>query len=339
MNILGWVIASTIALLLAVPAAAQSTLETVKKRGQLICGVDGTLPGFSLFNAVKEWEGLDVDLCRAVAAAVLGDATKVKFVSVSASDRFDRLAAGDFDVLARNSTVTLQRSAGKKVRFAVVNYIDGQTFVVPKKLKIEQLANLSGSTVCLAKGTTHEFNLKAWFGARRLSITPISLDTAEAMYGAFYASRCAAVTADSTALAAAIVRSGRAAEYRMLPEVISKEPLGPYVRDGDSPWLDVVRWTHYAMLEAEDRGISAKNIDALKRELNDPILRVLLGVDPGNGKALGLSEEWIYNIIKQVGNYGDIYEKNVGQGSPLKFARGINALASKGGQMYALPLR
>jgi general L-amino acid transport system substrate-binding protein len=339
MDILKRAIAIAVVLLLAAPAAAQSTLETVKKRDQLVCGVDGTLPGFSLFNAVKEWEGLDVDLCRAVAAAVLGDATKVKFVSVSANDRFDKLAAGDFDVLARNSTVTLQRSAGRKVRFAVVNYIDGQTFVVPKKLKIEQLANLSGSTVCLAKGTTHEFSMSAWFAARRLTVTPLTFDTAEAMYNAFYASRCAAVTADSTALAGAIVRSGRAAEYRMLPEVISKEPLGPYVRDGDSQWLDVVRWTHYAMLEAEERGISAKNIDSLKRELNDPTLRVLLGVDPGNGKALGLSEDWLYNIVKQVGNYGDIYEKNVGQGSPLKFGRGINALSSKGGQMYPLPLR
>jgi general L-amino acid transport system substrate-binding protein len=339
MDILKRAIAIATALLLAVPASAQSTRDTVKKRGEIICGVDGTLPGFSLFNAVKEWEGLDVDLCRAIAAAVLGDATKVKFVTVSANDRFDKLAAGNFDVLARNSTVTLQRSAGGKVRFAVVNYIDGQTFVVPKKLKIEQLANLSGSTVCLAKGTTHEFNMKAWFGARRLSITPLTFDTAESMYSAFLASRCAAVTADSTALAGAIVRSGRAAEYRMLPEVISKEPLGPYVRDGDSQWLDLVRWTHYAMLEAEERGISAKNIDSLKRELNDPTLRVLLGVDPGNGRALGLSEDWLYNIIKQVGNYGDIYEKNVGQGSPLKFARGINALSSKGGQMYPLPLR
>ena len=211
--------------------------------------------------------------------------------------------------------------------------------MVPKKLKIEQLANLSGSTVCLAKGTTHEFNMKAWFTARRLSVTPLAFDTAEAMYNAFYASRCAAVTADSTALAGAIVRGGRAAEFRMLPEVISKEPLGPYVRDGDSRWLDVVRWTHYAMLEAEERGISAKNIDSLRRELTDPTLRVLLGVDSGNGKALGLSEEWLYNIVKQVGNYGDIYEKNVGQRSPLKFARGINALWSKGGQMYPLPLR
>jgi general L-amino acid transport system substrate-binding protein len=339
MNIFKRAVVVTALLLLAVPAAAQSTLDTVKKRGELLCGADGTLPGFSLLNAVKEWQGMDVDLCRAIAAAVLGDATKVKFIPVSAKDRFDKLSAGEFDVLARNSTVTLQRSAGMKVRFAVVNYIDGQTFVVPKKLKIEQVAGLASNTVCLAKGTTHEFNMKAWFGARKLPVTPLAFDTAEAMYTAFYAGRCAAVTADATALAGAIIRSGRAAEYLMLPEMISKEPLGPYVRDGDSRWLDVVRWTHYAMVEAEERGIDAKSIDSLKSEAVDPTLRVLLGLDPGNGKALGLSEDWFYNIVKQVGNYGDIFEKNVGRGSPLKFTRGINGLWTKGGQMYPLPLR
>jgi general L-amino acid transport system substrate-binding protein len=351
MRLLRCVLAALGVVLLQMPASAQSTmsspstvsmlstLEQVKKRGELICGVDGSLPGFSLFNAVKEWEGLDVDLCRGIAAAVLGDATRVRFVPVSAKDRFDRLAAGEFDVLARNSTVTLQRSAGMKVRFAVINYIDGQAFVVPKKLKVEQLANLSGTTVCLQKGTTHEFNMVGWFKARRLTVTPAAYDTTEAMYNAFFASRCAAVTADAAALAGAIVRSGRAIEFRMLPGVISKEPLGPYVREGDSQWLDIVRWTHYAMLEAEERGISPKNIDSLKRELGDPSLRIFLGVDPGNGKALGLSEDWAYNVIKQVGNYGDIYERNVGQGSPLKFARGVNALWTRGGLMYPLPLR
>ena len=339
MRLLRCVLAALGVVLLQMPASAETTLGQVKKHGELACGVDGALPGFSLFNAVKEWEGLDVDLCRGVAAAVLGDAKKVKFVSVNANERFDRLAAGDFDVLARNSTVTLQRSAGTKVRYAVINYIDGQAFVVPKKLRIELLANLSGLRVCLSKGTTHELNTQAWFSARRLSVQAVAFEQTEEMYKAFYAGRCDGVTADATALAAAIVRSGRAAEYMMLKEVISREPLGPYVRDGDSQWLDIVRWTHYAMLEAEDRGVSPRNIDALKSELNDRGLRLLLGIDPGNGKALGLDEKWAYNIIKQVGNYGEIYERNVGMGSPLKFARGINALWSKGGQMYPLPLR
>ncbi|HXK18805.1 MAG TPA: amino acid ABC transporter substrate-binding protein, partial [Polyangiaceae bacterium] len=320
------VVAIGVVLACGLPAAAQQTLEAVKKRGHLLCGVDGALPGFSFLNAAKEWEGLDVDLCRAIAAATLGDATKVQFVSVTAKERFDKLAAGEFDVLARNSTVTLQRSAGLKVRFAVVNYFDGQAFVVPKKLKIEQLAGVRGGNICVARGTTHEFNIDAWFRARRLTALPVSFDSPEAMYAGFFASRCIAVTADATALAAFIVRSGKAADYVMLPDIISKEPLGPYVRNGDSPWLDIVRWTHYAMLEAEERGITPKSIDALKREVTDPYLRLFLGVDAGNGKALGLGEDWAFNVIKQVGNYGEIYEKNVGMGSPLKFARGVNAL-------------
>ena|SRR5438477_1093960 len=323
----------------ALPAAAQQTLEAVKKRGHLLCGVDGNLPGFSLLNAVKEWEGMDVDLCRAIAAAIFGDATKVQFVSVTAKERFDKLAAGEFDVLARNSTVTLQRSAGVNVRFAAVNFFDGQAFVVPKKLKIDQLAGVRSGNVCVGKGTTHEFNMDAWFKARRLSAVPVSFESPEAMYAGFFANRCVAVTADATALAAFIVRSGKAAEYIMLPEIISKEPLAPYVRNGDSPWLDIVRWTHYAMLEAEERGVTPKSIDALRREVNDPNLRLFLGVDPGNGKALGLGEDWAFNVVKQVGNYGEIYEKNVGMGSPLKFARGVNALWSKGGLMYPLPMR
>jgi general L-amino acid transport system substrate-binding protein len=333
------VVAIGLVMVCGLPAAAQQTLEAVKKRGHLICGVDGNLPGFSLLNAVKEWEGMDVDLCRAIAAAIFGDASKVQFVSVTAKDRFDKLAAGEFDVLARNSTVTLQRSAGLNVRFAVVNFFDGQAFVVPKKLKIEQLASVRGGNICVAKGTTHEFNMDAWFRARRLTVIPVAFDSPEAMYAGFFASRCIAVTADATALAGYIVRSGKAAEYMMLPDIISKEPLGPFVRNGDSPWLDIVRWAHYAMLEAEERGITPKSIDALKREVTDPNLRLFLGVDPGNGKALGLSEDWAYNIVKQVGNYGEIYEKNVGMGSALKFSRGVNALWSKGGLMYPLPMR
>jgi general L-amino acid transport system substrate-binding protein len=328
-----------VALLTSLSAWAQSTLETVKKRGQVVCGVDGTLPGFSLLNAVNEWEGMDVDLCRAIAAATLGDASKVKFVQVTPKERFDRLAAGDFDVLTRNTTGTLQRTAGTKVRFAVVNYYDGQAFVVPKKLKIDQAAGLRSSNVCVTKGTTHEFNLGAWFQARRLAIVQVPFDSDEAMYSGFFVGRCAGVTADATALAATIVRSGKAAEYMMLPDIISKEPLGPYVRDGDTQWLDIVRWSHYAMVEAEERDISDKSIEAPRREARDPNIRLFLGLDPGNGKALGLSEDWAYNIVSQVGNYGEIYEKNVGMGSALKFSRGVNALWGKGGLMYALPLR
>lgn len=320
------------------PAWAQSTLEAVQKRGQLICGVNGTLPGFSLFNAVREWEGLDVDFCRAVAAATLGDATKVRYVGLTAQKRFDALAAGEVDVLARNSTVTLERAVGLKVRYAVLNYYDGQGFVVAKRNNISTLTALRNSNVCVTKGTTHAANLEDWFRVRRLSVNIVSFDTQEAMYEGFFGSRCLAVTQDVTALASTLVRSGKAADHMMLPEVISKEPLGPYVRSGGEGWLDVVRWTHYAMLEAEEREITKANVDA-KRESQDPQVKRFLGLTPGNGKLLGLDEAWAYNIVKQVGNYSESFERNLGQRSALNFARGLNALWSKGGLMYPLPVR
>ena len=325
--------------LLAQPAAAESTLDVVKKRGQLVCGANGLLPGFSFLNAVKEWEGLDVDLCRAIAAAALGDATKVKFVPLNAQQRFRALAAGEVDVLVRNTTVTLQRDAGLGVQFAAINYFDGQAFVVPNKLNIKELASLRSSTICFNKGTTHEANMLNWFRVRALSVTPVGFDTEDAMYDAFLASRCVGVTADATALASSLVRRGKAADFSMLGEIISKEPLGPFVRRDDNAWLDVVRWTHYAMLEAEEREIYKANVDAIMRETHDPEAKVFLGLTPGNGKALGLDEKWAYNIVKQVGNYSESYERNLGSRSPLNLARRINALWSQGGQMYPPPLR
>jgi len=349
---------------LAAPTAiaAEPTLDAVRKRGEVICGVNGQLPGFSFLNAIREWEGLDVDLCRAVAAAVLGDSKKAKFVPLQPQQRFDTLRAGTVDLLAANSTLTLQREADG-LQFAVPNYYDGQAFVVAKKLDIKTLTTLRSGKVCVIKGTTHEANMESWFHARRLSVVPVQFDNQDAMYDAFLASRCVAVTQDSTALAASLTRRGKTADYMMLPEVISKEPLGPYVRRGDEAWLDVVRWTQYAMLEAEELGISGANAarffqtndpnvqritgamsgggnsaeDQLRS--NDPAVKRLLGVTPGNGKALGLDEAWAYNVIRQVGNYSESYERNVGSGSPLKFGRGLNALWSQGGLMYPLPLR
>lgn len=319
-------------------ASAQQTIDVVKKRGQLVCGVNGSLPGFSLFNAVREWEGLDVDYCRAVAAAVLGDASKVKFVTLTAQQRFSALAAGEVDMLARNSTVTLERVAGTKVRFAAVNYYDGQAFVVPKRLKIETLTALRNGNICVTKGTTHAVNIENWFQVRRLSVNIVNFDTQDAMYEGFFGSRCLAISQDATALAATLVRSGKAADHIMLPDIISKEPLGAFVRSGDEAWLDVVRWTHYAMLEAEEREITKGNVDS-KRESTDPAVRRFLGLTPGNGKALGLDEAWAYNAIKQVGNYSESFERNVGARSPLGFGRGVNALWSKGGLMYPMPIR
>lgn len=324
--------------LAALPASAEPTLETVKKRGELVCGVDGRLPGFSFINERKEWQGLDVDLCRAIAAAVLGDARKVTFVSLSTERRFRALEAGEVDVLARNTTVTLQRSAGTKLTYAAINYFDGQGFLVANKLGVKLLTSLGGASVCLTRNTTHEANMMNWFRARRLSLTPIGFATQDAMYDAFFASRCAAATQDATALAAAVGRRGKSADYTVLPQLISKEPLGPFVRTGDEAWLEVVRWTHYAMLEAEERDITQANVDQERRS-PDPEVRLLLGVVPGNGKALGLDDGWVYDIIKQVGNYGESFDRHLGKRSPFKLARGINALWSQGGLMYPPPLR
>jgi len=319
-------------------AAAEPTLDVVKRRGELICGVNGSLPGFSLLNAVKEWEGLDVDVCRGVAAAVLGKADRVKFVSFAPQQRFEQLASGAIDMLAANATITLLRSAGLGLQFTTPTYYDGQAFVVPKKLGLNGATALASRTICTLRGTTHEANLTAWFGERHLKATPILFDHQDAMYEAFFQGRCVAVTQDSTALAATVVRSGKAADYMVLPEIISREPLGPYVRRGDEAWADVVRWTQYAMLEAEALGIARQKVSEFLRS-NDHRVQRLLGLTPGNGKALGLDETWAYNVVAQVGNYGESYERNVGRGSPLKFARGINALWNQGGLMYPMPFR
>jgi general L-amino acid transport system substrate-binding protein len=324
--------------LAALPASAEPTLETVKKRGELVCGTDGRLPGFSFIDERKEWRGLDVDLCRAIAAAVLGDARKVRFVPLSTERRFRALEAGEVDVLARNTTVTLQRSTDAKVTYAAINYFDGQAFLVANKLGIKLLTSLGGATVCFSRNTTHETNLVNWFRSRRLSLTPLGFDTQDAMYDAFFASRCAAATQDATALAAAVVRRGKSADYTVLPQLISKEPLGPFVRAGDEAWLEVVRWSHYAMLEAEERDITQANVDQERRS-TDAETRLFLGVVPGNGKALGLDEDWAYSIIKQVGNYGESFERHLGTRSPFKLARGVNALWSKGGLMYPPPMQ
>lgn len=324
-------------LALALPAAGQArTLEAVKKRDKLICGVNGQAPGFSAMNDKKEWAGLDVDLCRAVAAAVLGDAKKVTYVPTNAQERFTRLGAGAFDLLARNSTINLQRTVGTKVRAAAINYLDGQAFVVPKNIGVPTATALAQKTVCVVRGTSHQSNMALWFKARNVPFLALPVDTPDAMYEAFFAGRCQAVTQDASALAASVIASGKAADHLMLPEIISKEPLGPYVREGDPAWLDVVRWTHYAMVQAEEWGITSADVDgALKSP--DILVQRFLGVIHGNGKPLGLHEKWVYDVIRQVGNYGESFERNIGQGSPLKFARGANALWTKGGIMFSPP--
>jgi general L-amino acid transport system substrate-binding protein len=325
---------------LALPVAAQtpSTLEVVKKRGQVICGVNVGLGGFSLPDSQGKWKGLDVDMCGAVAAAVLGDASKTKFVPLSAQQRFLALQSGEIDMLVRNSTITLERDAALGIQYAGVNFYDGQGFMVPKKLNVKALKELGGATICVAQGTTHEFNMAGYFRSRNLTIKTVVYESQDLMYEAFFGGRCDAMTQDSSALASALATRGKHADYVVLPELISKEPLGPFTRRGDDQWLAVVRWSLFAMLEAEEREITQANVDEQTKS-NDPLVQRLLGVKAGNGKALGLDEKWAYNIVKQVGNYGESFERNVGQGSPLKLQRGINALWTKGGLMYPLPLR
>ena len=326
--------------LAALPVAAQtkSNLETVKARGQVICGVNTGLGGFSLADSQGKWKGLDVDMCGAIAAAVLGDATKIKLTPLSAQQRFTALQSGEIDVLVRNSTITLQRDAGLGIQYTGVNFYDGQGFMVQKKLNVKELKELGGATICVAQGTTHEANMAGYFRSRNLQIKPVVFESQDVMYEAFFGGRCDAMTQDSSALASALATRNKGADYMVLPELISKEPLGPFVRRGDDQWAAVVRWALHAMLEAEEKGVTQANVDEQLKS-TDPLVQNLLGVKAGNGKALGLEENWAYQIIKQVGNYGESFERNVGQGSPLKLQRGVNALWNKGGLMYPMPIR
>jgi general L-amino acid transport system substrate-binding protein len=319
-------------------ALAQPTLETVKKRSELACGINGQLPGFSVQNAQKEWGGFEADYCRAVAAAVLGDGRKVRFVPLSATKRFDALRDGSIDVLMRNTTATLERTARTGVRDAVVTFVDAQAVVVAKTLGVKELSELSGKSVCILRGTPYRTRLEEWFAERKQTIAPVMFDAQDDMYKAFFAGQCTAITQDISPLAATIIANGRAADYVMLPEIIAKDPLAAYVRAGDEQWLDVVRWTHFALLEAEERGITQANVDEHLRSPSQAV-RHFLGLVPGNGALLGLDEAWAYNAIKQVGNYGEVYERNVGKSSALKFVRGINALWYHGGVMYPLPMQ
>jgi len=318
--------------------AASPTLDAVKKRGELICGVNGQLVGFSAQNAAKKWDGFDVDYCRAIAAAVLGDAGKVRYVPLTAEQRFESLTKGEIDVLVRNSTFNLHRAVAPGIRFATPNFYDGQGFVIPKGRTTKRAPELNGQVVCVTKGTDHLDNLVAWAELEGIQVKPLVLPTSDDMYEAFFSNKCTAITADTTALAAHIVRTGKGPLFAMLPDVISKEPLGPYVRAGDDAWLEIVRWTHYALVMAEEQGIVSTKIDSQRDEARSPQAKRLLGVVPGTGRDLGLDDAWAFNAVKQVGNYGEIYSRHVGMQSPLKFGRGLNALIKDCGLMYAPPM-
>ncbi len=333
-----------IALLIALAAlvcaqgAVAQTLKTVKDRGMLNCGANGTLAGFGLPDAQGKWTGLDVDFCRAVAAAVLGDPNKVKFVPLSAKDRFTALQSGEVDVLVRNTTWTSSRDTSLGLNFVGVNYYDGQGFMVRTALKVNSALELNGASVCVQQGTTTELNLADFFRAHNIQLKSVTFATANEAVKAYDAGRCDAYTTDASGRYAERLRLTNANDHIILPEIISKEPLGPAVRHGDDQWFDVVKWTLFAMINAEELGVTSKNVDEMLKSTNPDVKR-LLGTEGNYGEQLGLSKDWAVHIVKAVGNYGESFERNVGTGSPLKIDRGLNKLWSKGGIQYAPPVR
>ena len=325
----------------AVPQAAWSqsqTLKAVKDRGELLCGSNGQLAGFGMPDPQGNWTGFDVDFCRAIAAAIFDDPTKVKFVPLIADNRITALQSGEIDVLSRNTTWTMSRDTALGIDFAAVHYYDGQGFMVHKSLKVTSALELNDAAVCVQQGTTTELNLADYFRTNHMSLKSVTFATADEAIKAYDSGRCDSYTTDSSGLYAERVLLGDPGGSIVLPEVISKEPLSPAVRQGDDAWEDLVRWTHYAMVDAEELGVSKSNLDDQMKSAN-PETRRLLGVEGKFGESLGLTNDWAYRIIKHVGNYGESFERNVGQGSPLKIARGLNALWTKGGLQYGLPIR
>jgi len=323
----------------ALGTAHADTLETVRARGELHCGVTTGFAGFSAPDSQGKWQGLDVDVCRAVAAAVLGDASKFKAVPLNSQQRFTALQSGEIDLLARNTTVTHSRDTSLGVIHAGINFYDGQGFLVPKSLGVKSAKELSDASVCMQQGTTNENTMADWARANNITYKPVVFDQFNEVVGAFASGRCDVFTTDASGLASIrISRLENPDDYVVLPEIISKEPLGPFVRQGDDVWLNVVKWSLHAMVAAEELGITSANVDQM-RESTNPDVRRLLGVAPGVGANMGLDDAWAYNIVKQVGNYGESFERNVGQGSALKIQRGLNALWTDGGLMYALPIR
>jgi general L-amino acid transport system substrate-binding protein len=315
---------------------AQSTLDAVKSKGFVQCGVNTGLAGFSQPDARGIWKGLDVDACRAVAAAVFGDATKVRYTPLTAQQRFTALQSGEIDMLSRNTTWTLSRDTSLGLNFVGTIYYDGQGFMVPKKLGLTSAKQLNGATICVQPGTTTELNLADYFRANNMTFKPVVIEKLEEVTNAYFSGRCDVYTTDVSGLVS--TRGSRApnpADHVILPEVISKEPLGPVVRHGDDRWFDIVKWSLFAMLEAEELGLTSKNIDQMMNSTN-PAIQRFVGASGGLGKMLSLDDRWAYNIVKQVGNYGESFDANL---KPLGFDRGLNNLWTHGGLMYAPPLR
>jgi general L-amino acid transport system substrate-binding protein len=331
---------SAVALLGAAGAVqAGATLDAVKKKGFVQCGVSDGLPGFSYVDAQGRYLGIDVDVCRAVAAAVFGDAGKVKYSPLTAKERFTALQSGEVDVLSRNTTWTSSRDSAMGLNFTGVTYYDGQGFLVNKSLGVSSAKELDGATVCIQAGTTTELNLADYFRANNHKYTPITYDTSDESAKSLESGRCDVLTSDQSQLYAQRIKLAKPDDYVVLPEVISKEPLGPLVRQGDEEWFDIVRWTLFAMLNAEELGVDSKNVEQMAKTAKNPDVARLLGAEGEYGKDLKLPRDWVVQIVRQVGNYGEVFERNIGSGSQLKIERGLNALWNQGGVQYAPPVR
>ena len=335
-RIITLVVATGIALISS--TAVAGTLEEVKKRGHLICGVNNGVPGFSAPDDKGKMQGIDADVCYATAAAVLGDASKVEFTPLTAKERFTALSSGEVDILSRNTTHTLHRDAALGLNFTYYNYIDGQGFMVKKDLGVKRALELDGAAICIQQGTTTELNLADYFRANNMKYKPIGYETAPQTRDGFDKGACDVLTSDKSQLAAHRTELKDPSNAVILPETISKEPLGPAVRQGDDVWFNIVKWVVYAMINAEEAGINSRNVDKLRENSDDPNIKRILGVEGEMGKNLQLSNDWAYNIVKQVGNYGEIYSRNV---EPLGLARrgSVNALWTRGGVLYAPPIR
>jgi general L-amino acid transport system substrate-binding protein len=323
---------------LIVSSANATTLEDVKAKGFVQCGVNTGLLGFGSTDDKGEWKGFDVDYCRAVASAVFGDPKAVKFTPLTAKERFTALQSGEIDLLARNTTWTMSRDTSLGLTFAGVNYYDGQGFMVRKSLGVSSALQLGGASVCVQTGTTTELNLADYFKRNNMKYNPVAFEQLAEVDAAYQAGRCDVYTTDASGLYAIRLTLANPDDHVVLPEIISKEPLGPVVRQGDDQWFNIVKWTGFALINAEELGVTSKNVDEMKNSENQKIRR-LLGTDGTFGEMIGLGNDWAYNVIKNVGNYGEIFDRNIGPDTPLKIARGLNALWTNGGIQYAPPVR
>jgi general L-amino acid transport system substrate-binding protein len=333
------ILCAALAASLAITAASAATLDTVRQRGALVCGVSQGLAGFSNPDAQGRWTGLDTDICRAVAAAVLGDAKKARFVPLSSKESFTALQSGAVDLLTRNTTWTQTRDTALGLNFVATIFYDGQGFMVRRGVGVDRAEQLDGATVCVNAGTTTELNLADFFRARKMRYTPVVFEKSDEVLAAYQAGRCDAYTTDQSGLYAQRLKLRDRNAHTILPDVISKEPLGPVVRQGDDPWFDIVRWTVFALIDAEELGVRQTNVDEMRTASADPRIRRLLGAEGRAGANMGLDAEWALRAIRQVGNYGELFDRHLGKGSPLMIDRGMNRLWNKGGLLYAPPIR